>query len=283
MKRRILLVFGVLLALSSCMDDSDDYPTVEETIERDDKTIQDFFTTNNIENAIADESGVYIDIIEEGEGESPEEGGVVRVYYKYYSLPSNKLVAEVEDLTKWELEKTLQGLNIGIPYMKEGGVADIYIPCRYAFYGSTSPQANSVLRFRVTLNDYAETIEEMDDKIIQEYFVANEITNAIKDVESGVYIQHIAEGSGEDFPETDSNITVKYELYTIPNDEEIEKTDEAVTFNLGGLIKGWQVGIPLMKKGGEAYLYIPSSQAYRGTSNKIANEVLKFKIDLLDF
>ncbi|SMO44553.1 FKBP-type peptidyl-prolyl cis-trans isomerase FkpA [Saccharicrinis carchari] len=120
-----------------------------------------------------------------------------------------------------------------------------------------------------------ESVMEKDDKTIQKYLDSNDITTAIKDP-SGVYIQHIKEGTGES-PILSDNIKVKYELYNLPSDTRVPQTDDPITFKLSELILGWQIGIPYMKKGGAAYLYVPSSYAYRD------GKVLKFKITLIDF
>ncbi len=116
---------------------------------------------------------------------------------------------------------------------------------------------------------------EKDDKTIQNYFASKNITNVIKDP-SGVYIQHIKEGTGKS-PILSDNVTVKYELYNLPSDTRVPQTDEPITFELRGLITGWKIGIPYMKKGGVAYLYVPSTHAYRD------GKVLKFKITLINF
>jgi len=55
-----------------------------------------------------------------------------------------------------------------------------------------------------------------------------------------------------------------------------------VSFSLGGLITGWQEGIPLIAPGGSITLYLPPSLAYgsRATGSIPANSNLIFKIDL---
>ena len=280
MKKSFLLLIGGLIALTSCNDDVESPLTVGETIDRDERIIQNYFEANDINDTIADPSGVYIKIINEGTGESPEDDSVVRIKYSFYSLAGNTLIDEVSDLMKLELENTISGLVTGMQYMKKGGEAEFYIPCRYAFFGTNSAWANEVIRFRVSLDEFTEDVDQMDDIIIQEYFSEKEITDVIKD-DSGVYIQHIIEGTGES-PASNSNVTVKYELYTLPNDERVPQSEEPVTFNLSNLIQGWRIGLPYMKEGGEAFLYIPSSAAYRGTDNELANEVLKYRIELVE-
>ena len=271
MRKFFLFAVGLAVALSSCIDD-DHSLTYNESIERDEKIIQEYFIKNNITDTIADESGVYIQHVAEGTGDSPGESSTVRLTYAMYSLPDNSLVGEVTEPTVFGLSTAIEGLKVGLSYVQDGGEADLYIPCRYAFYGSNSTLNESVLRIRVTLKDHTVTMAEMDDRIIQEYFAEHDITDVVKD-DSGVYIQHITEGTG-DSPTLSDDITVEYELYNLPSDEEVPQTEDPVTFTLSNLIEGWQIGIPYMKEGGEAYIYIPREYAY--------NEgVLKFKIKLV--
>ncbi|MCK5103577.1 MAG: FKBP-type peptidyl-prolyl cis-trans isomerase, partial [Cyclobacteriaceae bacterium] len=54
---------------------------------------------------------------------------------------------------------------------------------------------------------------------------------------------------------------------------------------VGGVIMGWDIGIPLLKKGGKGTLYIPSPLAYgeQGAGGIIKpNSVLKFDVELID-
>ncbi|WP_075590134.1 FKBP-type peptidyl-prolyl cis-trans isomerase [Labilibacter marinus] len=112
-----------------------------------------------------------------------------------------------------------------------------------------------------------------DEGIIQDYFEANNITDTVA-TSYGVYIKHIVEGTGES-PTLNDKVKVKYELYNLPSDQRVNQPEEPVTFALSNLIAGWQIGIPYMKVGGEAYLYVPRKYAY-------GDGVLKFKITLIE-
>ena len=124
---------------------------------------------------------------------------------------------------------------------------------------------------------------EIDDQIIQKYLVDNQL-DATR-VGSGLYIITTKEGSG-DSPTISNTVEVKYTGMLL-NGRVFDQTDpdKTFTYELSGLILGWQIGIPLMKKGGKATLIVPSSLGY----GKVqigpipANSVLIFDIELIDF
>jgi FKBP-type peptidyl-prolyl cis-trans isomerase FkpA len=80
-----------------------------------------------------------------------------------------------------------------------------------------------------------------------------------------------------------TNVKVTYTL-SLLGGEVIPQPTEPITFALGGVIVGWQIGIPLIQKGGKIRLFIPSGYAYgpRSQGNIPANSILDFEIDLLD-
>ncbi len=126
------------------------------------------------------------------------------------------------------------------------------------------------------------TQPEMDDKIIQRFLIINNLI-AQKDA-SGLYYIITSVGTGIS-PSVTSTIEVKYTGYLVDGTVfEQTETDKTSTFLLAGLIKGWQIGVPFMKKGGKATLFIPSGLAYGNyTSGNIpANSVLIYDIELID-
>lgn len=124
--------------------------------------------------------------------------------------------------------------------------------------------------------------EQDPDKQITEFIQKNNI-NAVKH-SSGLYYQIIKPGTGSFAYPASTKITIKYEGRllngtVIDNGNGVENT-----FSLAGLIKGWQIGIPLIQKGGEIRLIIPSDLAYGSqTTGPIpANSVLDFTIQLIN-
>ena len=120
-----------------------------------------------------------------------------------------------------------------------------------------------------------------DDKTIENFISKNSIL-ATKHT-SGLYYQIISAGTGVS-PTSISNVKVDYEGKLL-NGNVFDKSSTSATFALNRLIAGWQIGIPLIKKGGSIRLIVPSGLAYGSSSPGAGipkNAVLDFKIDLID-
>lgn len=116
------------------------------------------------------------------------------------------------------------------------------------------------------------------------FLEANKAKDGVKTTASGLQYQVLKEGTGKS-PSGNDVVTVDYEGSLIDGtvfDSSI-KRGEPATFPLGGVIKGWQEGLQLMKEGGEYMLYIPADLAYGDSaqSNIPPNSVLVFKIKLI--
>jgi len=130
---------------------------------------------------------------------------------------------------------------------------------------------------------------EIDDKIIQEYLKTQPDSiqdNVIKDP-SGLYYVILKEGNGE-HPNAYSRVSVYYKGMLMETGEVFDDHSENVAiYNLAGLIKGWQIGIPKLSKFGKGMFYIPSGLAYgpdgAGGGKIPGNSVLIFEIYLSDF
>jgi FKBP-type peptidyl-prolyl cis-trans isomerase FkpA len=101
---------------------------------------------------------------------------------------------------------------------------------------------------------------------------------------SGIFYQILNPGSGIT-PVVCSNVTVKYIGRLTTSSTPFDQNTTGVAFLLGQLITGWQIGIPLVQKGGTVILYIPPSLGYgaSGAGSSIPpNSNLVFSIELMD-
>ena len=119
---------------------------------------------------------------------------------------------------------------------------------------------------------------EAEDVKMKAYAIANGIT-AVKH-SSGLYYEVMDSGTGVT-PTKNSNVTATYVGKFLDNKIFDQGTAD---FPLSGVIEGWTIGIPLIKKGGKIRLIIPSALAYgcTGRPGIGPNEVLYFDVTLVD-
>lgn len=122
---------------------------------------------------------------------------------------------------------------------------------------------------------------EIDDQIIQNYLKSHSLT--AKKHHSGLYFLISKEGTGET-PTSSSTVEVKYKGYLTDGTVFDQTSGGTIRLNLNRVIEGWRIGIPLIRKKGEATLFIPSKLGYgKKQVGKIpANSVLIFDISLVD-
>lgn len=122
---------------------------------------------------------------------------------------------------------------------------------------------------------------EEDDRIIQEYIAAQNLT-ATK-TESGLYVVIENQGTGAGCSGF-SDVTVSYSGYFTNGSVFDESTAQGITLNLANVIQGWHEGIPYFKEGGSGKLLIPSALGYgrNGSGSIPPNSVLIFDVVLID-
>lgn len=123
----------------------------------------------------------------------------------------------------------------------------------------------------------------IDKQKIEEYLTQNSIS--AQEHESGMYYVITAEGSG-DSPTLNNTVEVKYKGYFLDNSVFDETTgNETITFPLTKFIPGWQIAVPLLKRGGKGTFFLPSALCYGSNPPPgiPSNAVLIFDIELIDF
>jgi len=122
-----------------------------------------------------------------------------------------------------------------------------------------------------------------DEPAILSYLNSNNITGYVKDP-SGLYYKIETQGSGVS-PTISSTVYVRYNgTFTdkVSFDSLADETKSG--WVLGTLVKGWQIGLPLIQKGGRIMMVIPSSLGYgcTKTGSIPGNSILVFDIQLID-
>lgn len=119
----------------------------------------------------------------------------------------------------------------------------------------------------------------------QAFLEANKKKAGVVALPSGLQYKVITAGKGKQPKSTDT--VVAHYRGTLINGTEFDSSyqrNEPATFPVGGVIKGWQEALPLMKEGAKWQIFIPADLAYgpRGAGAAIGpNEALIFDIELL--
>jgi FKBP-type peptidyl-prolyl cis-trans isomerase FkpA len=185
------------------------------------------------------------------------------------------------------------------PFMKKG--AHIIAHYKIVNVYQTRESADSAYKLLMEsarVKDSLKSVEQLvkDDKTIADYLAQNKI-QATK-APAGTYVQIIAPGEGA-AADTSKVLKVLYsgksmedgQVFDSNMDPKFGHTDPLPVFMNAapgseyGVIKGWTDGLSLLKKGGKANLYIPSSLAYgkQGRGEKIKpNANLMFEVEVVD-
>ncbi|WP_354301648.1 FKBP-type peptidyl-prolyl cis-trans isomerase [Pedobacter sp. UYP1] len=121
-----------------------------------------------------------------------------------------------------------------------------------------------------------------DTTAIRAFIIANKIP-AVKDPKTGVFYQIITPGSGTVQYGKSTNVTANYTGRFLDGSIFDQSKGTPIGFTLGGVIPGWQIGVPFIQPGGRIRLLIPSWLGYGNQAQGPipANSILDFTIDLV--
>lgn len=250
----------------------------------DETTLKAYFTKKNIE-ATPTGTGLYYKQNQAGSGDMAPAGSMVKMNYTGYLLDGTKFDSNEDTafkhVTPFEFKlgagNVIKGWDEGVAKMKKGEKGTLYIPSWMAYGANARPggdanpkgiPANSCLIFDVELLDYSIPVDE--ESVLREYFAARQLTPTR--TATGLYYNIEKEGTGE-LCKAGDKISMQYTGQLLDGTKFDSNVDTAFghvqpfEFNLGQgqVIKGWDEGIALLKKGSKAKLYIPSEMAYGKT------------------
>ncbi|MBB6238421.1 FKBP-type peptidyl-prolyl cis-trans isomerase FkpA [Pedobacter sp. AK013] len=135
----------------------------------------------------------------------------------------------------------------------------------------------------VPVDDYDPTPQFKADTAAISAFVKTNNIQATKDA-SGIFYQILAPGTGSVVYAASTKITSDYEGKLLNGTVFDSTNGTPISFTLGNVIVGWQIGIQKIQKGGKIRLIIPSYYAYgtRAAGSVPANSILDFTITLTD-
>ncbi|MEM6347456.1 MAG: FKBP-type peptidyl-prolyl cis-trans isomerase [Bacteroidota bacterium] len=127
--------------------------------------------------------------------------------------------------------------------------------------------------------------QEIDRAIIEEYVAVNNLDGQY--TEQGIFYAITKEGVGTETPNMFSTILIDYVGTLLDGTQFDSSNGFPREFQLGTLIRGWQIGLEQFKAESKGILIIPSRFAYRETGSIDGsigpNTVIRFDIELVEF
>lgn len=149
------------------------------------------------------------------------------------------------------------------------------------------PEKESETIMRRLIGDLNEKVFAKAVKKETAFFTNVKLIKGIKEISGGVFVETVAEGKGGS-PEIGADVLAHYVLMT-PEGDTLQSTlgSAPVPFSLNGVVQGWAIAFPTLKKGGKYRLYIPQGLAYGAQppqgSGIPAFSPLMFYVELVDF
>lgn len=302
MKRKffvtVCLVGAILVSVSSCLDtetDTSAYVRLQEEVALIEAELADNPPAET-SVIVRDASGFRM-VIKNPKLDTislpPSSDNILVLDYVGKLFSNGEVFDSREDWTiKLATSSFISAWTQAIPMMTEGMEITLYVPSSlgYGARGSGAIPPNAILVFDMhlkTIDRFYETQQLTDDKkAIADTLAARGITNTTLH-DSGIrYVTTVA-GTGIT-PKLYDQVTFKYTGKLLngtvfAQDLQQVPTATANSFTVD-YIPGLVAGLQLMKKGGKATFYIPSTRAYGATASTgvPANSNLVYEVELLD-
>ncbi len=271
------------------------------------------FMSRNYPTAMATETGLYIIKTKAGSGKAPKDGDMLNFDFTVATINGPQLYSSMETGRPIDHEKgkpfDTEGFTEGLNTLTPGDEVTLIVPSKLAFkaqgrQGMIMPFTTMLYTVKLNSVKSKEQYEKevaakkaqeqaQNDKLknqekvtMANYISKNKIT--VQPTPSGLYYIETAAGTGEQAVAGDK-VKVHYSGTLLDGTKFDASYDrgEPYEFTLGRneVVKGWDEGIAMMKKGGKATLIVPSSLAYgeRARGAVIhAFAPLKFDVELVD-
>jgi FKBP-type peptidyl-prolyl cis-trans isomerase len=293
----VAFLLGFCVLLASCLSQEPSGPSFQDQLKKDLATIDAYLATNGIAALKDTISGVRYVVNSKGTGKKIKADSVVYLSFKEKVMSSGTVISDAKDayvpILLNNSNSSLYCWLLILPKLTRGSLVTIYSPSGYAYGTSSSSDgttlpANSNMIYDMKVFDEAAFDKvaqfRMDTTAIGVYLKANNI-NAKTDSTGLRYVVTVL-GQGAK-PKSTSTITFNYDgkLMATPGVSFDKSTTPSISA-LSGLIKGFQVGMPLLPTGSKATFYIPSSLGY-GQFGKFgaipSNSNLIFDVELVSF
>lgn len=271
-----------------------------------------YLKNNNITTAPL-ASGLYFTETKKGNGQKPKTGDVARFHFKVTDISGKVFFSSFDqgEPMRWENGKEFDnaGATEALTLMSKGSKATAIVPSNLAFGEQGRGQMvapYTTLLYEFEMLDFmskAQFEKEQDAEkkkaeetklkakegeqgLLQKYLKDNKIT--VSPTASGLYYIEKTKGTGTN-PVKGKTVKVHYTGTLLDGTKFDSSVDRKQPYEFvlgqGQVIKGWDEGIALMKKGGKARLIVPSSLAY-GENGRMPtippSATLVFDVELLD-
>ena len=257
-------------------------------------------------------TGLYFIPIKKGRGAKPDTGDMCQVYISVKELNSDDLLYSNFGERPMDVEYgkgfDTKGFREGLGMLQPGGSATLLVPSWIGVGSSgmevVAPYTTLIYevellairsleevkkdraRYKKEQEAEKERLKEEEPLKISNYLKKNNIT--IEPTESGLYFKELIAGSG-DYPVDGNSVTIQYIHYDLDGNILQSSYEDETPFTYivgtGAVIKGWEEAVKLMRKGGKAWMLLPSSIGYGDYQRK--KEVkpyspLVFELELID-
>jgi len=279
--------------------------------ERDEKILlQNYLVDNDIDVAPTT-SGLYFIPLEKGRGKRPDTGNMCQVFLSVKQLDGTELYTNFgERALDVDYGKNFdtQGFMEGLGMLKEGGKAQLIVPS-WIGVGSTGrevvPPFTTLIyevklqairsieevqkdreRYKIEQEIENQRLKKVEPQKISDYIKKNNID--FPPLESGLYFREIVVGEG-DYPVDGNTVTVEYMHYDLDGNllqsSYADKTPFTYVVGTDAVIDGWEEAVKIMKKGGKAWMLVPSNLGwgeYQRTKDIKPYSPLVFELELVD-
>ena len=264
----IICLFSLFLFVGCGNDDGPDPDT----------QIADFIASEGLA-VTTTTSGLNFVFQEEGTGELPIINSIMELTFTGM-LTDGTIFSQRNSPIEAYITNQIDGLKEGLLMMREGSRATFIIPPNIGFGSERigDVPGNSAIVYEIEVTKIDNQIQNTIDKYIDDNNIEAKAT------EEGLYYVLSEEGEGEG-PNLNSDIEINYIGRFVDGGVFDQSGASSANFPLSNLIRGWQIGIPLMGVGGVGEFIIPPQLGYgqEGRTGIPGDAVLIFDIELISF
>ena len=176
----------------------------------------------------------------------------------------------------------IEGLEVVDAIAKDDAIQNITIER----VGANAESWDAKAAFEFFINEKKAQLKAVQEAAVNDL---EKLTDGMEQTDSGLYYKINREGSG-DYPSKGKNVSVHYRGMLLDGtvfDSSYQRNEPIVfPLGMGQVIKGWDEGIALLKRGSSAKLVVPSELAYgsKGAGGVIPPDAsLIFEVELIDF